>query len=54
VDSGGDHRLAMTLAVAGLVADGETVVEGAECIVDSFPGFDCVIERLAPGAMAWE
>ncbi|MCD6302260.1 MAG: 3-phosphoshikimate 1-carboxyvinyltransferase [Anaerolineae bacterium] len=54
VDSGGDHRLAMTLAVAGLVADGETVVEGAECIVDSFPGFDRVIERLAPGAMAWE
>ena len=53
VDSGGDHRLAMTLAVAGLVADGETVVESAGCIVDSFPGFDQVMERLAPGAMVW-
>ncbi|MGC9360489.1 MAG: 3-phosphoshikimate 1-carboxyvinyltransferase [Anaerolineae bacterium] len=53
VDSGGDHRMAMTLAVAGLVADGETVVEGAECIVDSFPGFDRVMERLAPSAMVW-
>jgi 3-phosphoshikimate 1-carboxyvinyltransferase len=34
-----DHRLAMALAVAGLVADGETVVQGAEAIGDSFPGF---------------
>jgi 3-phosphoshikimate 1-carboxyvinyltransferase len=34
-----DHRLAMALAVAGLVASGETVVMGAEAIGDSFPGF---------------
>ncbi len=34
-----DHRLAMSLAVAGLIADGETVVRGAEAINDSFPGF---------------
>jgi 3-phosphoshikimate 1-carboxyvinyltransferase len=34
-----DHRLAMALAVAGLVASGETVVIGAEAIGDSFPGF---------------
>jgi 3-phosphoshikimate 1-carboxyvinyltransferase len=54
VDSGGDHRLAMTLALAGLVADGETSVERAESIVDSFPGFDYVMESLAPGAMVWE
>jgi 3-phosphoshikimate 1-carboxyvinyltransferase len=39
VDSHGDHRLAMALAIAALVADGETVVTGAECIADSFPGF---------------
>jgi len=53
VDCGGDHRLAMTLAIAGLVAEGETVVEGAHCIVDSFPGFDRVMEELAPEAMLW-
>lgn len=35
----GDHRLAMTLAIAGLIARGETRVSGAECIPDSFPGF---------------
>ena len=39
VDSHGDHRLAMALAVAGLVAEGEVVVKNVECIDDSFPGF---------------
>lgn len=34
-----DHRLAMALAVAGLIADGPTEVRGAEAIGDSFPGF---------------
>lgn len=39
VESMGDHRLAMMLAVAGLIAEGETVVEGAEAADISFPGF---------------
>ncbi|HEC22115.1 MAG TPA: 3-phosphoshikimate 1-carboxyvinyltransferase, partial [Chloroflexi bacterium] len=39
VSSRGDHRLGMALAVAGLVAEGETHVREAECIADSFPGF---------------
>jgi 3-phosphoshikimate 1-carboxyvinyltransferase len=34
-----DHRLAMSLAVAALIAEGETVIEGWECVGDSFPGF---------------
>ena len=34
-----DHRLAMALAVAGLTAEGVTVVQGVEAIGDSFPGF---------------
>jgi len=46
VDSRADHRLAMSLAVAGLVAGGETTVEGVECIGDSFPGFPETLERL--------
>src|SRR5205085_2587919 len=37
--SHGDHRIAMMLAVAGLIAEGETVIEGAECVDVSFPGF---------------
>ncbi len=39
VDSHHDHRLAMSLAVAGLVADGPTEVLDAGVIRDSFPGF---------------
>ena len=39
VDSCGDHRVAMALAVAGLLAEGETEIEGAECVAISYPGF---------------
>lgn len=39
VSSHGDHRLAMALFVAGLVAEGETTVEEIDCVSDSFPGF---------------
>jgi len=39
VDCQGDHRLAMTLAIAGLLSSGTTSVRGSECIGDSFPGF---------------
>jgi len=46
VHSHADHRLAMALAVAGLIAQGETIVEGAETIGDSFPGFVEVMRRL--------
>lgn len=46
VDSHGDHRLAMALAVAGMIAEGETVIENAECIDDSFPGFVTVMGTL--------
>ena len=39
VDSHGDHRLAMSLAVAGLIAEGETTVMRAEAYRESFPNF---------------
>ena len=51
VQSGGDHRIAMALVVAGLLADGETVVEDTECIATSFPGFLSAVNDLA-GAQA--
>jgi 3-phosphoshikimate 1-carboxyvinyltransferase len=38
-ESAGDHRLAMTLAIAGLLAEGETAVDGAECVEISYPRF---------------
>jgi len=45
--SHGDHRLAMTLAVAGLLAQGETVVRGAEASSISYPGFWHHLEELS-------
>jgi 3-phosphoshikimate 1-carboxyvinyltransferase len=39
VSSWGDHRLAMALVIAGLLADGPTVVEGVDCIATSYPEF---------------
>lgn len=39
VESAGDHRLAMLLAVAGCVAAGETLIEGAAAAAVSYPRF---------------
>ena len=39
VSSYGDHRIAMSMAVAGLCAEGETTVDGAEAAGVSYPGF---------------
>jgi len=38
-DSHGDHRLAMMLAIAGLVAEGDTVIYNAEAVNISYPDF---------------
>ncbi len=46
VDAAGDHRVAMALAVAGLVADGDTLVDGFESAGVSWPGFDRVLASL--------
>jgi len=42
----GDHRIAMAFAVAGLFAEGETVIQDAECIRESYPGFEAVLEEF--------
>jgi 3-phosphoshikimate 1-carboxyvinyltransferase len=39
IDSFGDHRIAMAFAIAGLLADGKTTINGAESADVSFPGF---------------
>ncbi|MFN2505897.1 MAG: 3-phosphoshikimate 1-carboxyvinyltransferase [Acidimicrobiales bacterium] len=40
VDAGGDHRMAMALAVAALGASGETIVDGWEAVSTSYPRFE--------------
>src|SRR5436189_4564483 len=42
----GDHRIAMAFAIAGLFADGETIIQDAECIRESYPGFQAVLEEF--------
>lgn len=42
----GDHRIAMTLAVAGLIARGETTIENADAVASSFPDFAARLESL--------
>jgi 3-phosphoshikimate 1-carboxyvinyltransferase len=41
-----DHRIVMALSIAGLVADGETTVTGAEDVDVSFPGFFDVLAGM--------
>ena len=47
VSSGGDHRIAMALSVAGLRAGGPLVLERASCVDISFPGFYRVLQELS-------
>ena len=46
LDSHDDHRIAMALAVAALVAEGTTTLQNTTCIRDSFPGFVQTLQRL--------
>lgn len=46
VDGHNDHRVAMSMVVAGLLAMGETIVEDAHCVNDSFPGFVEALQQL--------
>jgi 3-phosphoshikimate 1-carboxyvinyltransferase len=46
VQSHGDHRVAMALAIAGLLAEGETVIHDADCVAISFPQFPQVLASL--------
>lgn len=46
IESGGDHRIGMAFAIAGLIADGETVIKGADTIGTSFPGFQELLRSL--------
>ncbi|MDI6785814.1 MAG: 3-phosphoshikimate 1-carboxyvinyltransferase [bacterium] len=46
VTSHGDHRIAMTLIIAGLIAKGETKVKDIDCINTSFPQFTDILFNL--------
>jgi len=46
VTSHGDHRIAMSMAVAGLVADGPVAIEDTGCTATSFPNFWELMEQI--------
>ncbi len=46
VDSFGDHRIAMAMAVAGLAAEGPTTIDGWDAVATSYPGFVADLEVL--------
>lgn len=48
-DSHHDHRLAMMLGVAALIAEGETVIDNAEAVDVSYPTFWSDLDRLSGG-----
>jgi 3-phosphoshikimate 1-carboxyvinyltransferase len=46
IDSHLDHRIAMSFAVAAMIADGETTIRDADCVRISYPGFYRDLEML--------
>jgi 3-phosphoshikimate 1-carboxyvinyltransferase len=46
VQSFGDHRTAMSMIVAGMVAEGKTVIDDVSCIDKSFPGFLSLLKKI--------
>jgi len=46
VNSWGDHRIAMALAIAGLRCEGETTIADTQCIDTSFPNFQKILREI--------
>jgi 3-phosphoshikimate 1-carboxyvinyltransferase len=46
MNSFGDHRIAMAFAIAGLFAEGDTIIENVECVKTSYPGFLETLEKI--------
>jgi 3-phosphoshikimate 1-carboxyvinyltransferase len=46
IDSRGDHRIAMAATLLGLLAEGESLIDGAEAVDTSFPGFVALLRSL--------
>lgn len=47
VESHNDHRIAMSMSIAGKIASGETEIGNSECVNISFPGFYKILERIS-------
>ena len=54
VESRGDHRIAMALAVAATIADGPVNVRDVDAVDTSFPGFPSCLASLGVGIRVGE
>jgi len=45
-ESHNDHRIAMSMAVAAIMAEGESIIKNSECVDISFPNFFSLLENL--------
>jgi 3-phosphoshikimate 1-carboxyvinyltransferase len=46
LSSFGDHRIAMAFAIAGMFAEGETLIQNVDCVATSYPGFEKTLSDL--------
>jgi 3-phosphoshikimate 1-carboxyvinyltransferase len=46
IDPKNDHRIAMAFGTLGLISEGETTIENAECVSKSFPNFWSVLKKI--------
>ncbi|MEM9534403.1 MAG: 3-phosphoshikimate 1-carboxyvinyltransferase [Cyanobacteria bacterium P01_E01_bin.45] len=51
VEGFGDHRIAMSLAIAALQAKGTTAIVGADCASISYPTFVPTLQHVAPNSV---
>ena len=54
IDAARDHRIAMSFTVAGLCANGETIIDSAQWADISYPGFYSLLGRFSGGAVRSE
>lgn len=50
IESYGDHRIAMSFAIAGLFAQGETVIHNVDCVATSYPTFEKTLQMIQKGS----
>ncbi len=46
IETFNDHRIAMAFSIAGLIADGETVIDNPDCVKVSFPNFYEILKNI--------
>ncbi|MEZ4288056.1 MAG: 3-phosphoshikimate 1-carboxyvinyltransferase [Polyangiales bacterium] len=54
IDSRGDHRIAMSATVLGLLAEGDTIIDNVDCVDTSFPGFVKLFQSLGANIEEFE